>query len=268
MRRRRPLPLLLLLSVLAAACVGTGDRPRDSAAATRAVGRAAASPPPATVAATPSDSSDAEAGGPATELAANDPWLAAADSAIRRHLAQQLFLAPRSREFDRCSDDDGSENPTIGAAAVSARPIRRTHAELEPAGYVRPMRRATYDVEVRSVAMLVPQWIAKFPLDSTMMNTFPYQGVIGARTDTFSVSIGQMVDPTSRAGWNACDPTGPAVSVGDGPGFWYFAHAIDQPNKDMRVVRWVPADGSWARVVALADSVSAGLTSASSASHR
>jgi hypothetical protein len=201
--------------------------------------------------------------GPA-ELSA-DVWLRSADSALRRQLELDMFLAKGGYApgFQDCSDDDGSDNPTLQAAAVALRPIGNSGAAVDSsAEYPRIMRRTTFRVEARSVAIMIPHWIARFHVDSFPQDAEPYAAVIAPRVDTFSIAVAQFAgvrtgpdmpsaDAMPAMRWTVCDPGGPAVSEGDGPGFWGFAHA---GSTWMRVMQWSPPNGSWAGIVALADS--------------
>jgi len=197
---------------------------------------------------------------------AADKWLVSADSALRVYLARQRFLDDGMLPpgFRDCSDDEGSDNPTLQTAAVVLRPIGNTGATPDSSGeYPFATRRTTFSVEVRSVAIMVPQWIARFPVDSGPADGRElYAGIIAPRVDTFSIAISEVLGYVQQPNeplitrapdirWTVCDPIGPAVSEGDGPGFWGFAHAR---STWMDIRRWTPAGGSWERIVALADS--------------
>jgi len=197
---------------------------------------------------------------------AADAWLASADSALRVYLARQPFLEDGSLPlgFRDCSDDAGSDNPTLQAAAVALRPLGHSGAGRDSSSeYPLVVRRTTFSVEVKSVAIMVPQWIARFPVDSGPRDSEEmYAGVIAPRVDTFSIALSQVLGYVQRPDappdtdppdvrWTVCDPGGPAVSDGDGPGFWGFAHAR---SRWMDIRHWTPADGTWERIVALADS--------------
>jgi hypothetical protein len=137
--------------------------------------------------------------------------------------------------------------------AVRGRPVAHSQPVNETSDEGERVKDVDFQVELTSIAQLTPAWDAGGVPEAAIRaagaeNREAYAGVVGVRTDTLTFSVRDY--GTSPKRWAICGVTG--KFRGASSEFWLLARReLDW----LRVVRWTPADASWGRVSALADSV-------------
>ncbi|MDQ6633464.1 MAG: hypothetical protein M3Z10_01770 [Gemmatimonadota bacterium] len=218
-----------------------------SASCTGAPDREPVARPPASASATASSTTPVSGRG--------DPWVAAADSALHRYPAHEMYTARGDslRGFRECSQE-GGENSLAYLAAARARVLSHDTVTVVSADDFSRGRakQLVYKVELTLAAQLVPYWALELRPDSAMGDVEPYVAEVGVRVDTVIVDISQGLE-SPRKEWVSC---GPAHGINQEV-YLDFAKPPMEQSTFVKVLRWDPPGGSWAEIRRLADSIAA-----------
>jgi hypothetical protein len=201
------------------------------------------------------DSSPGSLPSKAAVASTSDRWLVSADSVLRLALPHYYFgNEDRSLEGLRYCSDEGSDSPPMVMAAVRARAIAHGEPKDGTSDEGEKVRDVDFQVELTSIAQLTPAAAVGVGGDSIRaagaQDREAYVAVVGLRTDTLTFSIRDYVGSAVGQRWAMCGLTGEVRDAASE--FWSLIWR--EPNW-MTVVRWTPADASWSRLKALADSV-------------
>ena len=195
------------------------------------------------------------ASAPARQNGSPADWFATADSVMRVHVQRMRYTAPDgyARSMRECAGEEASDNPPFAIAAARTRVLDHdTLALYNMAEYGvsdAPMKQTSFRVEVTSAAYFIPNWIAKVPNDNTVVPfDEAYVAEVGPRVDTVEIVLDDLGDRDPR--WGVCAPT----YGGDAAGFQYWSF-LRESRRWLKPIQWKPADATWERIRALADSL-------------
>lgn len=191
---------------------------------------------------------------PTVSAAGEAAWFAEADSVMRAHLQRSLYTSPGGYidDMEACEGDMGSDNPLNAVAVARARIVRHDSLTVYyhfTNGGEFVAHSTWYAVELTSAARMVPNWIAGVTYrNDSVPGDEAYVMEVGPQVDTVVVRLEDL--RTLKPRWAVCTPNHPRAA--EGQGFWMFAN---ESKRWQTPVLWRPADASWARIRALADSL-------------